>query len=168
MKKTILLLLLTFLGFNISKAQLVPKKVFLGGYLGPSMYTGYNYNSLTFGAELGQNASKDVSMLLNAGVVLETGGKRYDITLNARSYISSETSLKFFGELGAGAYIFKSGSSYTSRSETYLGINFGLGGKIPMDNQTELVIKGKFHNVFPTGGFGLNWVNLTAGINFNL
>jgi hypothetical protein len=167
MKKIILAIFSILFISNFSNAQLNPKKLFLGGYAGAQMYTTGSYNSFIFGAEFGNNANKDVSFLGNAGAIIESSNKRYEITFNMRAYMGNETTVKFFGELGAGPYIFKSSYSSTSYSDTYMGVNFGLGGSLKFDDETNLIIKGKFHNIFPAGGGG-NWVNLTVGVNFDM
>lgn len=167
MNKILPLVIIIILFSNFSNAQLKPNKLFLGGYGGAQMYTTGAGNSFIFGAEFGNNINKDISFLGNAGAILEGDYKRYEITVNMRAYMGNESTVKFFGELGAGPYIFKSSYYSTTFSDTYMGVNFGLGGSLKIDDKTNLIIKGKFHNIFPTGG-GTNWVNLTLGVNFNM
>lgn len=153
-----------------SNAQLTPQKTFVGGFIGTTMYTTYGGgSSFRFGAEFGQNVNTDIAILGNAGAILEKSYKYYELTANVRAFLPSTSTVKFFGELGGGAYIFKYSSSYysSSSSQTYAGINVGMGGMVNLDKNIDLIIKAKFHNPFIRGG-SLNWINLTAGVNVTL
>ncbi len=170
MKKIFLLLVVILCISTHAKAQLVPQRIFLGGYLGPQMYTTYGGgSSFHFGLEAGNTVAKDIDIVGNIGAILEKYGKTFDLTLNARAFTASGPTVQLFGELGGGAYIFtySGGGGSRSQSQTYLGVNIGLGGKVVMDKGTDLIIKAKFHNPFFNGG-SFNWINLTAGIDFTI
>ncbi len=170
MKKTLLLIFIVLCFTTTVKAQLTPNKTFIGGFMGATMYTSYGGgSSFRFGAEFGQNVNTDISLLGNAGAIMEKSYKYYELTVNLRAFVPGNSTVKFFGELGGGAYIFRySGSSYySSASETYAGINVGMGGLINIDKNVDMIIKAKFHNPFIKGG-SINWINLTAGVNFTL
>lgn len=165
----IFITVLSCISVQLNAQQQAPHQLFIGGYLGPQMYTTYGGgSSFHFGVEIGNYATKDVALVGNVGAVLEKNTKNYDITLNARAFAMSGPTVQLFGELGGGAYIFTASNYYSgTKSQTYLGINIGLGGKIEMDKSTDLIIKAKFHNPFFSGG-SFNWINLTAGINFKI
>lgn len=170
MKKILLFILAALCITSQANAQLVPDKVFVGGFIGTTMYTTYGGgSSFRFGAEIGQNVNSDVSILANLGAIMEKNYKYYELTANVRAFLPNTSTVKFFGELGGGAYIFRYSSSYSSysSSETYMGINVGMGGMVNISDNTDLVIKAKFHNPFIKGG-SINWINLTAGINFTI
>lgn len=171
MKKIFLSVFILLCISSQSKAQLVPNKTFVGGFIGATMYTTYGGgSSFRFGTEFGQNVNTDIAMLGNVGAIMEKYYKYYELTVNVRAFIPGNSTVKFFGEVGGGAYIFKYSSPYSygsSSSETYAGINFGMGGKVDLDKNVDLIVKGKFHNPFIKGG-SFNWINLTAGINVTL
>lgn len=170
MKKLLLIVFISLCFITNAKAQLTPNKTFVGGFVGATMYTTYGGgSSFRFGVEIGQNATSDIAILGNAGAIMEKSYKYYELTVNVRAFIPGSGTVKFFGELGTGAYIFKyTGSSYySSASETYAGINVGMGGMIHADKNTDVIVKAKFHNPFIKGG-SLNWINLTAGVNFTI
>ena len=91
----------------------------------------------------------------------------FELTIGPRYYFTQEK-VNGFCEFGMGLYNFDASSSY--RSEARYGINFGVGAEIQLSREVDLVIKGKYHNIFKPAFMKLltdNYLGIYTGINYN-
>lgn len=96
-----------------------------------------------------------------------------EITANGKYYFNPYAKVRYFGEAGLGSYATKVdfGGVFVlaSVSESYFGINAGVGAVTSLTDKVELVGKLKYHNPFPKSGSGsLNWLNFTIGASVSL
>lgn len=108
------------------------------------------------------------------GVVGYSSNALYSLTefsANGKYYFNPYAKVKYFGEAGLGSYATKVdlGGVFVFASESYLGINAGVGAVTSLTDKVELVGKLKYHNPFPKSGSGsLNWLNFTIGASVSL
>lgn len=96
-----------------------------------------------------------------------------EFTANGKYYFNPYAKVRYFGEAGIGSYAAKVDFGgigfFVVSSETYIGMNAGVGAATTLTDKVELVGKLKYHNPFTKSGSGsLNWINFTIGANVSL
>lgn len=159
--------------------------------------TGYNA-----GIELGYLTNKNFEVFINADynfigykstILTNATPSIFDASVGGRYYFGNNSSNKFFGELGAGLYMFKTSSysinttiqvphidpethdtTYTTATSTQtvpsstasdFGVNAGIGDSYSISKNMAVYIKSNFHMIF-TSGSSTTFFGVYGGLRF--
>ena len=125
--------------------------VYLGGVLGATGFTGAatGDTALTFGVDLGLQASSLVDVMFHFQTSSHTGATLYAPTMSAEMHWAQVNDFDFTIGFGPGMYFVKSPLATTSN----FGINFGTAADLKIDDAIRLGMGVRYNVVFSGTNF---------------